>query len=520
MSLLMAVPASRAQQVVPSALVGADGGGLAPVNDPYPGGYVVQAPSVPAGEPTFVTVREGRLQGIQSGSVRYFRGVPFAAPPVGSLRFRPPQPAAAWQGDRLAIANPPASIQASFLAEAPTNEDCLYLNVWAPTSPGPHPVFVYIHGGGNNSGYSLEHRVQGASFARDGIVCVNVGYRVGALGFLELSGLLGREFHGSANNGLRDQLFALQWVQQNIAVFGGDPRRVTIGGQSAGGFNVCSLTSSPLSRGLFNAAISKSGSGHGISTMVDAQAVATKFASALSDMGDRIEDWQSIPVARLLEAQQQAMTGGQNNGVIDGQLLLEHPYAAMRMGRNRDVRLLMGANRDEMSVLGGPPDPVKFSVAQKIAFEKYQQLNVGVSASALLGQFASDQTFGAPTRIYANNHAAAGGVSYVYRWNWGAPSGKFKGQAIHGIEMPFVWDNIASLAFRYVEPDPALQARADTVHRLWVSFIKSGVPTAPGMVAWPPWKSDEHNYLAIGDTFQIKRVTQAEMRLWQELQDS
>ncbi len=509
--LLFSARAALGQAPTPRA--GADGGGVAPVSDPYPGNYVVKAPAVPPGEPTFVTVREGRLQGVQAGSVRYFRGIPFAAAPVGNLRFKPPRAVQPWQDVRLALENPPASMQNSFLAESGTSEDCLYLNIWAPTAPGPHPVYVYIHGGANNSGYSLEHRVQGASFARDGIVCVNIGYRVGALGFLELGGLLGDEFAGSGNNALRDQLFALQWVQANIAAFGGDPKQVTIGGQSAGGFNVCSLIASPLSQGLFRAAISQSGGGHGVRTLEQARAAADRFAGTLRAQGGNIADLQSMPV-QLIMAAQDATGNSSNGGVIDGKVLLQHPYESVRKGRAKNIRVLMGANRDEMVVLGGAPDPARFNEAQKTAYARYQALHAGVPAEVLLVRFAGEQLFGAPTDIFADNHAAAGGAVYVYRWERPADTGKFKGTAFHGIEMPFVWDNIASLAFRYVVPEPKLQPYADAVHRLWVSFIRDGIPGAPGVPPWPAWKPDSRRYLRIADTFQIALRPPEELAVW------
>ena len=492
---------------------GPDGGGL----DPYPGGYRVKAPPVPAGEPDIVRVREGELQGVRAGDIRYFRGVPFAKPPVGDLRFLPPQVGAPWSGVRQATENPPAAMQVTQLVEAPTSEDCLYLNIWAPAAPGPHPVYVYIHGGGNTSGYSLEHRVQGATFARDGVVCVNIGYRLGSLGFLELGGLLGDAFEGSGNNGLRDQLRALQWIQDNIAAFGGDPSKVTIGGQSAGGFNVCSLTASPLSRGLFRAGISQSGSGHGVITRSLAREHAERFAEALARQGDKPEQLPTLPVDRILSVERASTRTGDNNGFIDGQLLLEHPYEAMRKGRGKQVALLMGSNRDEMRLFSAAPDPSSFTGRNGAAFARYRAMNPGIGVSELAGRFASDLAFGGPTMVYADNHAKAGGVSYVYRWDWGPATGRFKGLAIHGVETPFVWDNAAALAFRYVEPDPTLQARAAVAHELWVDFIRSGRPAAQGVPSWPRWTPRDRAFMDIGEQYRIEQASSRSVALWDEL---
>lgn len=515
--LWLTLRAGRVLAQIDKRPAGPDSGGVAPASEPYPGGYVVKAPPVPAGVPAVVRVQEGLLQGVEANGVRYFRAVPFAQAPIGPLRFQPPKPPHAWDGIRLATTNPPASLQPNFVAEAPTSEDCLYLNIWAPATPGPHPVFVYIHGGGNTTGYSLEHRVDGASFARDGVVCVNIGYRLGALGFLELGGLLGSQFEGSGNNGLRDQQMALLWVQRNIARFQGDPKRVTIGGQSAGGFNVCSLTASPLSTGLFRGAISQSGSGHGIATMETARANAERFAAAVTALGGRPGELQSMSVDLILAAQSAAMQTGSHNGVIDGKVLLEHPYDAMRLGRGRDVALMMGSNRDEMRLFGPSPNPATFSVDKKRAFARYRTVYPGLSETELADSFASDQMFGAPTAIYADNHAAAGGNSYVYRWDWTASTGKFKGLAIHGIETPFVWNNPASLAFRYIEPDSKIRERAAVIHQLWVSFIRDGRPSSAQLPKWPRWETSRRNYMVMGERFHVEQLPNVGMSLWSGL---
>jgi para-nitrobenzyl esterase len=211
------------------------------------------------------------------------------------------------------------------------------------------------------------------------------------------------------------------------------------------------------------------------------------------------------------------MPTGANNGVIDGRVLLEAPYEAMRKGRGRNVALLMGYNREEMALFGPPPDPASFNPEAKAAFEKYRTLNPGVPDAELAGRAAAERTFGGPAFIYADNHAAAGGTSYVYRWDWAAETGKFKGSAIHGIETPFVWDNIDSLAFRYIVPDRKLRPRASAAHRLWVSFIRDGKPTAAGVPEWPRWTPTDRRYLVIADDFRVDRLPSDAMTLWSGL---
>ncbi|MDB5670450.1 MAG: carboxylesterase/lipase family protein [Alphaproteobacteria bacterium] len=513
---LAALGAEPSRLLAQAAKLGADAGGA----DPYPGGYVVKAPPLPAGTPVVVKVAQGRLRGVEAGGIRYFRGVPFAKPPVGPLRFRQPQPMQPWTGIRPALANPPASLQPNVQLEAPSQgEDCLYLNIWAPAAPGPHPVYVYIHGGGNSSGYSLEHRVNGASFAHDGIVCINIGYRLGVLGFLELGALLGPDYRGSGNNGLRDQLAALAWVQANAAAFGGDPANVTIGGQSAGGYDVLSLVASPRSRGLFHRAISQSGSGHGIATLADAEKQAGRFVGSLVGPGGQAAELRDMPAARIVAAQGDRIATGAMNGIVDGDVLLDHPYIAARKGEGRSVALLMGANRDEMAVLGGG-DLTRLSRPQQAAFAQFAARNTALTHDEQVTRFVSAVQFNAPTEIYADNHAVAGGTAYVYEWTWGAPSGRFRGAAFHGIETPFAWDNPGALAFRYVEPDPALARRAGEVHRLWTSFIRSGRPASPHVAGWRPWTRADRAYLDIGADYTIRRANGRDFAEWQDLLDA
>lgn len=462
----------------------------------YPGGYRVAAPPLPAGEPVLISTSLGRLQGIRSGGLDYFRGIPFAEPPVGAARFMPPRPVRAWSGVREANKNPPAAPQIGPVVEAPgTSEDCLYLNIWAPAHSGPHPVYVFIHGGANLSGYSLEHRIDGASFARDGIVCVNIGYRLGAFGFLEFGRLLGQAYRGSANNGLRDILLALQWVGQHIANFGGDPTAITVGGQSAGAENALALTSSPIAKGLFRQIVSQSNGGHSRWTLEEAEAVARSFAEEAAKLGVRSTDLPSAPVDRLIAAQGKANLQGLR-GMIDGTLLPGQPYHASRWMNQSSRKLLIGFNRDE-AALFGQPDPNKFSPQEKAAFASYREAFPGESVAVQALQFRSVMQFGLSSALFADDFIRSGGQAYFYEWSWVPDTGRFLGKAFHGIEQPFVWDNPRSIAFRDVLPDPAHAPLASRVHQRWVDFIKTGVPSGPQLVPWPEWRPSSRAVLRI-----------------------
>ncbi len=483
---------------------GPDSGG----SELYPGNYRVAAPPVPDGHPALVRTRLGTLEGIESGGLRYFRSAPYAEPPVGPLRFRRAVPVKPWQGVRKTMTNPPAAMQSGTVAEAPlVSEDCLYLNIWAPSTRGLHPVYVYIHGGANVTGYALEHRVNGESFARDGIICVNVGYRLGAFGFLELGDVLGAEYAGSGNNGLNDLITALEWVRDNIQEFGGDPHNVTIGGQSAGAFNALALTASPVGKGLFRRVISQSGSGHAISTREAARAAGQRFLAAAAARGMAAADLLTASATELLELQDTAIVPGTLNGFVDGQLLPDHPYRLDGWMQMQDRQLLIGYDLDEVAVLGGA-DPATFSPVERIAFDRFRTAYPQGAEGQPAIRFRSAMQFGVPSALFADAFARAGGRVHAYEWRWTADSGRFSGTAFHGIEQPFVWDNARSIAFRDVTPQPMHSLLAHRLHRRWTGFIRNGIPEASGAPDWPGWLPDDRRILAIGnrDTIDHSRL--------------
>jgi para-nitrobenzyl esterase len=246
---------------------------------------------------------------------------------------------------------PVAVASTTLLGDAPCSEDCLYLNVWTPSEPGPHPVFVWIYGGGNISGATSEPIYDGRNFARSGVVCVTVGYRVGAFGFLELGELLGAEFRGSGNNAIRDQILALQWVRDNIGAFGGDPSRVTVGGESAGGKSVSALLATPSARGLFHAAIIESGGGQTVHDVEQANSVTELLMRQLRSIVSASDALFVASATELLTAEQRTLAAYPRSfafrAVVDGQTLPDQPLRAVVTGASHDIRVLIGSNRDE-----------------------------------------------------------------------------------------------------------------------------------------------------------------------------
>jgi para-nitrobenzyl esterase len=467
------------------------------------------AASEPAVE---VTTRSGTLAGTQQDGVRSFRGIPYAAPPVGKLRFRPPAPVAPWSGVRPALAFAPAAIQppAPDAPGLPTSEDCLYLNVWAPAEGTGHPVFVWLHGGGNTAGTTQSRLLDGTSFARDGVVCVTVGYRLGAFGFLDLGAVLGPDYAGSGCNGLRDQAQALAWVRDNIAAFGGDPARVTLGGQSAGAKDVCALLAAPSATPLFQRAIVESGSGQTVFTPAEGEKVARRFAAAAGASP------LDLPAARILAAEQAVLADSPVDfpfrPVMDQAFLPRRPVDAVAGGSAANIPLLLGSAADE-SVLF-LPDPAK--AAQDIppsllsnlpadAFAAqaapYAATLPELSAAERHWRMLTAEEYWIPTLRMAEAQVDAGGSAWMYRFDVPAESGPYAGHAVHASELPSVWDR----------PGAALPV----MHAAWVRFIAGNPPGADGLPHWPHFDTGERQTMIFDAKPHVAADPRGdERRLW------
>lgn len=456
-----------------------------------------------------VTVRESRQGAVRgqvlADSIR-FLGIPFAAPPIGSRRFRLPEPPVRRKAILNAYDFAPAAVQKEpqpgLYGPGPLlrSEDCLYLNIWTPRTPGPHPVYVWVHGGGNVSGSSRMPVFDGSRFARRGIVCVTITYRVGPLGFLYLGRHLGADFAGSGNHGLMDIVAALGWVRDNIGYFGGDPKAVTVGGQSAGAKNVCALMAMPAAKGLFRAAIVESGG---------AQTAATAdTAGELTDLFLRTAGIASNPRAILdmpgeqLVATQMRMDALWRRrypfrAIIDGVHLPDAPLAALRRGVNADIPLLIGWTRDEVAFFG-PNARRDGSVAQdgltnmsldafQPVYRRYDALMPQRSPVDRRYAALTAEEYGIPTIRAARAHAAAGGKAWLWRLDMPRAAAPNQGYSVHGAELPLVWDKVDDPASSYLGPDGAPGRKLATLmHRHWVDFIRLG-RIEPGASPWPAY---------------------------------
>jgi carboxylesterase type B len=455
-----------------------------------------------------VKTEHGDVRGTVANGVYVFKGVSYAAPPFGANRLRPPQPVQPWTGVRDALAwgaKPPQLPYPSpwdmlIPERGPLGEDCLNLNVWTP-DPGSAglPVMVWIPGGMFEAGSGATY--DGSRFARDGIVCVTINYRVGAEGFLYLG-------DGNANRGLLDQLAALDWVAKNIAAFGGDPSSVTIFGQSAGGMSVGTLLSMPRAAGLFRRAIAQSGGAHQVIPLEAARRVAAELGKRLEVAATR-DAIASVPVDRLLGAQAELKAdlmahpdperwGGEVvlsvmpwQPVVDGGIVPARPIDRIAAGAGAGVDLMAGATADEWNfflVPGGAIDGITpealagaiaaYGLPVEATLATYRATHPRAGAGDLLAAIQGDWYARIPAIRLAEAHAKSTAATYMYEFAW--RSRQFGGRlgACHGADVAFVFDTL-DLGSEALAGDHPPQRLADIMHAAWIRFAVSGDPGWP-----------------------------------------
>lgn len=476
-----------------------------------------------AGTPVVAHPACGALRGEARDGVKVFRGVPFAAPPVGPLRFHPTQKMNPWAGVRDATKFSAAPVQPNEHATR-ESEDCLYLNIWASESASNAPVFVWIHGGGFVGGYSFEPMYDGTGFAHDGVVCVTIGYRLGALGFLDVSPLLGDSYAGSANNAIRDVIAALEWVQENIGAFGGDPKRVTVGGESAGAKLTDMLMGVPSAKPLFAQMISESGGAERIWPLPRAKQVGVDFGKLwTSEQGRTIPQLKNAPARSIVTVQDRFMHDYPVHfplrAEIDGSLIPRHPLETIRQGSTRGKRLLLGTNRDESAMFIGPhpeKDPgakdlgnLKLNRFRRIERE-YARVYPQMNDEMRRIRSVSAEEYWIPSLRVADAQVKGGGTAFVYRLDYAEPGGRYPGMAFHSLDVRFVWDHLPKTD---VSEDDRRFAK--TVHDAWVAFIKGGAPQANGLPTWPEYTKEKRATMLLDRTSHVEDAPQAaELALW------
>ncbi len=443
-----------------------------------------------------------------NSAVRVFKGIPFAAPPVGSLRWKAPQPTAHWDGIRKAdqfsstCAQPQRTGQSLLLPTAKrlgsTSEDCLYLNVWTAAQSATQrlPVMVYIHGGGYRDGSGSALVFDGEALAKKGVVLVTTNYRVGIFGFLAHPELTEESsHHASGNYGLMDQVAALQWVQRNIAGFGGDPRRVTIFGQSAGSGSVLALMASPLAKGLFQRAIGESG-GPGLTPMR-----TLREAEQAGEKLGRLKDLRAKPMRELLGV----TVGGP---IVDGWLLPQDEAAIFAASKQNDVPLISGSNAEEANVIGHP-------VPKDQYIEQTNQRFRDMAASYLVRYPAGSDDQAKASQMTALNDSMAWGMRTWARWETKTgkskayvyyftrqppPDAPIKGAA-HDAELYYVFHNLNLFPQQWASWDRQLE---DMISSYWVNFADNGDPNGRGLPRWTAFSEEKQDRVMIfGDKVEM-----------------
>jgi para-nitrobenzyl esterase len=467
-----------------------------------------------------VTTRHGQLRGQVTEGVAAFKGIPYAAPPFGPNRFQPPRPPQSWDGVRDARAygavppQPPYPPPFDQLLgdQGLAGEDCLNLNVWTPDpSLTGLPVMVWIPGGAFVRGSGAIATYDGGRFARDGVVCVTINYRLGADGFLYLA-------DGIANRGLLDQIAALEWVQENIQAFGGDPAKVTVFGESAGAFSVATLLSMPRAKGLFQRAIAQSGAAQHTSSVATAEMIGRNLADKLGVV-PTMTSIAAVPLERLVAAQAEltlelairpdparwgevAANGMMFEPVVDGEVVPARPIERIVAGAGADVDLMTGTTTEEWRfflVPGGAIDRVtdeRLATTARVmglnvehALPVYRASRPQAIPGDLLGALITDWFFRIPAIRLAEAHEKNGGSPYVYEFAWRSPLFNSRFGAAHAVEIGFVFDNLGRDGGMTLAGDAPPPALADAMHRAWVAFATSGSP------GWSPYAVDERSVM-------------------------
>jgi para-nitrobenzyl esterase len=503
-----------------------------------------------------VHLASGTLEGSMSGEIAVFKGIPFAQPPVGPLRWRPPQPIAPWSGIRDAtkpsrpctqslqgVDGFVAPLAAAYgVAYSPQqldpSEDCLYLNVWTPQlQPGMHlPVMVWLHGGSNRVGSGTEPGYDGASLASRGVIVVTTNYRLGVMGFFAHPELTAESpHHSSGNYGLLDQIEALRWVKQNITQFGGDPENVTLFGESAGSVDATTLIASPLAATLFRRVIAESGPAFGLGPSQNLTRMELLGAAvgkeAGGQPGSQLTVLRKLPAAQIAQIQSNLIASSfkgydPNASIADGWVLPQSTARAFALGKIQPVDLLAGLNSREFSA---------FRIGAAAAAKKSPQPANKPSVTEQLKQFADvarplygDWTdiavatysvqillHGAPAIDQASNDIVAacpigaeaalttntGRRAFVYRFDRSIPGkGESEVGAFHSLELPYVFETFQVRTFSWLPFTRTDDKLSQTIQSYWTNFAKTGDPNGPGLPRWVPWSTNQESYISFSNS--------------------
>ena len=503
-----------------------------------------------------VETRSGRIEATEQDGVKIFRGVPFARPPVGDLRFRVPQREESWSGVRGALEFGPSAPQQPMMLPMPgmdvgeQDEDCLYLNVYTPgLDDAKRPVMVWIHGGGFVIGSGSQPLYDGAPLARRGdVVVVTVSYRLGPLGFMFLGDVCPGLEGAAGNLGILDQVAALEWVRDCIAAFGGDPENVTVFGESAGGMSVGTLLGMPSARGLFHKAIAQSGAAHNVHTRETAAQVAEHFLDELglapADAGRKL---RQIPPDKLLDTHRQTMLKlGTSLGLlpfqplVDGDSLPVPPLEAVRGGSAAGVPILAGTTHDEWRLFG-LLDPSIAQLDDAGLETRLRDQLAGVDVGALLAPYRaaaerhgegesvgdlyfaveSDRVFRIPAIRLVEAQQGHGAPTFMYRFDWASPAMGGALGACHGLELGFVFGLTDRKGMEpFAGGGPEARALSEVMIDAWVAFARTGDPSHPGLPGgcWDAYAAPERKTMLLDRVCALELdPAGAEREAWQDI---
>lgn len=481
---------------------------------------------------THTRVQQGEIEGIVQYGLGMFKGIPYAQPPIGDLRWKAPVPASAWKGVYVADtykARPMQPVDPNTGEQAQrTSEDCLYLNVMTPAKKANEklPVLVWIHGGGFITGSALSPN--GANLAKQGVVYVSIEYRTGSLGFLSLPELTKESpNHASGNYGLMDQILALKWIKNNIAAFGGDPDKVTICGESAGAIAVSMLCASPQAKGLFRGAISQSGGSfcpvdsvrtdnNGICDQKGAEAFGLAY---MKRMGAKsLAELRKMPAAKLVNDNQSAGVGG-FWPCVDGYVITDDQYKLYEKGEYNDVNVLIGTNSDEGTMFVRPTSVAHYQKMLKDTYGKFagKMLKAYPAANDSMTYYAQsdifrETAFAWPTYAWANLQKKTGKSKvYMYYFDvlspfcWGGPKTVARG-AGHAMDISYVF-NTSIMAEPVNDNRPAAEkAISEKMSKYWINFVKTGNPNGDGLLTWPEYDQNKASVMYFNTEFKIIKV--------------
>jgi para-nitrobenzyl esterase len=509
---------------------------------------------------TTATTRYGQVEGTESNGIAAFKGIPYAAPPVGARRWAPPERPEPWSGLRAAKAFSAVAPQnkvaldilKAFSLDDPQSEDCLTLNVWTPGADGERrPVLVWTHGGAFQIGSSSQNLYDGEPLARRGnVVVVTINYRLGPLGFLPLAEVTGGRIPATGNEGLLDQIAALQWVRENVAAFGGDPGCLTLFGESAGGMSCGSLLGLSQARGLFHRAIPQSGACNTAGTAERAVRLGERFCRELGVSPRDADGLRAVPAERLLAAER-AIVGVVADPTtsefgmiwqptIDGKVMARRAIDSVRAGSAAGVAVMAGSTLDEWNLLGANPGTLALNDAGvdervRTALRGYPHAAVmdtyrkalparGKQGSAVevLMAIETDRVFRIPALRLLEAQAAHDPRTYAYLFTW--PSPMFGGMlaSCHALELGFMFGTHRHEGMpEFCGSGPAADALAASMMDAWLAFARTGDPSSAGVGKWPAHTTRDRATMLLGEKCELARAPyEAERRAWDGAGDS